>query len=95
MAKRIVIWTVFGLVFGYAASTWLGMHFTTWFFDPGNKAPVSCAPVIEQAFAKLLQIELWGTLVCTVLFLILGIFWERGRARKAPPSATVQPQGPR
>ena len=85
MAKRVLIWVLFGLVGGYALSTWMGMHFTTWFFDPGKNAPVSCTPIIEQAFAKLLQIELWGTGGCAVLFLILGLFWERGHKR--PPAA--------
>ena len=88
MGKRMALWAVFGIVFGYAVSTFLGMRFTSWFFDPGKGAPLSCTPVIEQAFAKLLEIELWGTVVFFVFFLILGGLWERGRARKpvSPPA---------
>lgn len=82
MAKRLVLWAIFGVVGGYAASTWLGMRYTRWFFDPGEHSPVSCAPVVDEAFHKLLTIELWGSAIFLVVFLILGIFWERGRLHK-------------
>jgi hypothetical protein len=95
MAKRMALWGLFGLVGGYALSTWAGMHFTSWFFDPGKYAPVSCEPVIEQAFQKLLQIELWGTVGFFVLFLIVGGLWERARALKARAQVAATPPAAR
>ena len=83
MAKRLAIWAVFGLFAGYGISTWLGMRYTHWFFDPGEHSPISCAPVVEEAFSKLLTIELWGSVGCLVLFLVLGAMSERSRSLKA------------
>jgi len=87
MAKRLALWALFGVVGGYALSTWLGMRYTHWFFDPGEHSPISCAPVVEEAFSKLLTIELWGSGVSLILFVILGSMWERSRSLKAKVQA--------
>jgi hypothetical protein len=83
MVKRLLTWAVFGAALGNAVLAWLGMKFEVWYATPGEKAPVSCAPQVQEAFARLAMWELVGAGAGMVAFLILGALWGRRAARKA------------
>ena len=95
MLRRLISWVLAGALFGLVVSSLLAPRYYAWYNAPAvGNALCDCVTVTQQVAAQMIKAQMIGSAVGAVLFLVLGIFWERWRSTKNTPSAGVSPAAP-
>jgi hypothetical protein len=92
--KTLFAWMLSGAITGVVVSTFLARGFLTWYNTPGGTAQAlcNCTDVVRATAESLVDAQLIGGMVGSVLFLIVGILIMNARRNKAgAPVAPVAP----
>ena len=91
--RRYLNSAVVAAAFFLVLLTWLAPHYLVWYGTPPFAVPYNCNQAIEWSTHRLIQVQMYGTLVGAVAGLAAAFWWSRRQAKKLgepiakPPSA--------
>ena len=93
MFRKLVSWVLAGALLGLIATSLIAPRYYAWYNAPAvGNALCDCVTVTRQVAEQMINAQILGSTIGAVLFLILGIFWERWRKSKNTPATLVPPE---
>ncbi|MBX7116791.1 MAG: hypothetical protein K1X64_20865 [Myxococcaceae bacterium] len=95
MFRKLVSWVLSGALLGLIVTSLIAPRYYAWYNAPAvGNALCDCVTVTRQVAAQMLNAQMIGSAIGAVLFLVLGILFERGRKSRSTPAPGISSAAP-
>ncbi|MCB0309087.1 MAG: hypothetical protein KDD48_06930 [Bdellovibrionales bacterium] len=80
--KKMLTFSMIGLILGNLLTSWFGPRFLTWWFDPPAQMGFNCTDPIRWALHRLVTVQIIGSVIGLILGLVLSFVFYKSKPQK-------------